>query len=344
MKLIPQFPSFYNINMLHGILAALVTFSLWGISPLYWNLLGQVPQLQLLAHRILWSFVLCFLVVLAQGTSALTHALTQACTLPTLRRHGLAAVFIAGNWALYVWAVSSGFVSQASLGDYILPLVTVLLGVVFLSERLHRLQWLAIGLATLGLCVVSLGYGIFPWVSIVLGLCEALYSFAKTKATALSSIQGVAFEMGLLLLPAVAYIVVAEVQGEGMFGHADSHTLLLLVGSGVLTALPLVTLSFAVQRLPLTLVGVLVYVTPTIEVLLAAFAFHEHFSTVTLLGFGLVWLALLVFSVQSYRNHRHDLAIKQQLVGGLEVVPPLHDTPFVAVTTPTAAIVPKEIV
>ncbi|ETV67334.1 protein RarD [Aphanomyces astaci] len=317
------------MTKLRGVAAALTTFTIWGVSPLYWRELGHVPELQVLMHRILWSFVLCatLTVAFARDWSVLATAFGHAKTTAAFRRHGIAALFISGNWAVYVWAVNAGFVSQAGLGDYILPLITVLLGVVFLRERLHRYQWAAIGLATLGLCVISVGYGVFPWVSLVLALCEALYSFAKTSPLVrLNAIQGVAFEMSMLVVPAVAYLVFVEVSegNRGVFGHGEIHTDLLLVGSGVVTALPLVTLSYAVQHLPLTVVGVLVYVTPTIVVLLAAFAFHEHFSAVILLGFGLVWASLVIFSAQSYMGYR-DIHKQDQTADPAIVLTPAND-------------------
>ncbi|RHZ32462.1 hypothetical protein DYB37_012678, partial [Aphanomyces astaci] len=324
-----QFTYFSTMTKLRGVAAALTTFTIWGVSPLYWRELGHVPELQVLMHRILWSFVLCatLTVAFARDWSVLATAFGHAKTTAAFRRHGIAALFISGNWAVYVWAVNAGFVSQAGLGDYILPLITVLLGVVFLRERLHQYQWAAIGLATLGLCVISVGYGVFPWVSLVLALCEALYSFAKTSPLVrLNAIQGVAFEMSMLVVPAVAYLVFVEVSegNRGVFGHGEIHTDLLLVGSGVVTALPLVTLSYAVQHLPLTVVGVLVYVTPTIVVLLAAFAFHEHFSAVTLLGFGLVWASLVIFSAQSYMGYR-DIHKQDQTTDPAIVLTPAND-------------------
>ncbi|KAF0691387.1 hypothetical protein As57867_017323, partial [Aphanomyces stellatus] len=199
-------------------------------------------------------------------------------------------------------AANAGYIVQTSLGGYILPLVTVLLGVVVLGEKLRPLQWVAIGIAALGVLIVSIGYGVVPWISFALATTEGIYSLLKKKAT-LGPLDGVMIETGALFLPSLGYLAATETHGHGAFGHESIGTTLLLLGAGVMATSTLVSFGYAVQRIPLTLIGVLRYVTPTIQVCLAVFFYHEPFSTVNLCGFVLLWIALTLFSYQSYVAH-----------------------------------------
>ncbi|RHY09886.1 hypothetical protein DYB37_010005 [Aphanomyces astaci] len=295
--------------MRNGICAALLAYCIWGFSPLYWRLLADVPPDQLVMHRIVWSFLIVLVIVVAtQWQDFRQNALTWS----NLQLHGTAAYFIGANWALFVWAVNSGFVVQASLGNYILPLVTVLLGVVVLREHLRPWQWFAIGLAAVGVVVVSIGYGVVPWISFALATTEGIYGLFKKKAT-LPSLQGVVLETGALFVPAVAYLLYAESRGVGSFGHGTMGKNELLFGAGIMATSSLVSFGYAVLRIPLTLTGVLRYITPTIQVCLAVFVYHEPFSTVNFVGFVLLWIALAIFSVQSYFKHQQEMRRKTQV-------------------------------
>ncbi|KAF0717961.1 Aste57867_1987 [Aphanomyces stellatus] len=293
----------------NGILAALLAYCIWGFSPLYWRLLVDVPSDQLVCHRIVWSFLIVLTIV---ALTQWDHFYNKALTAANIRLHATSAVFIGTNWALFVWAVNSGYVIQASLGNYILPLVTVLLGVVILREPLRPWQWVAIAIAAVGVLVVSVGYGVVPWISFALSLTEGMYGLLKKKAT-LKSLEGVVIETGSLFVPAASYLVYAEWQGVGAFGHGTMGKNWLLFGAGIMATSSLTSFGYAVQRIPLTLIGVLRYITPTIQVCLAVYVYHEPFSTVNLCGFVLLWIALTIFTCQSYLKHREDSIKKVQV-------------------------------
>ncbi|ETW02736.1 protein RarD [Aphanomyces invadans] len=295
--------------MRSGICAALLAYCIWGFSPLYWRLLTDVPSDQLVMHRIVWSFLIVLAIV---ATTQWKDFRQNALTWSNIWLHGTAAYFIGMNWAMFVWAVNSGFVVQASLGNYMLPLVTVLLGVVVLREHLRPWQWFAIGLAAVGVIIVSIGYGVVPWISFALSTTEGFYGLFKKKAT-LPSLQGVVLETGALFLPASTYLLWAEYTGVGAFGHGTMGKNELLFGAGIMATSSLVSFGYAVLRIPLTLTGVLRYITPTIQVCLAVFVYHEPFSPLNLAGFVLLWIALAIFSFQSYLKHQDDMRRKTQV-------------------------------
>ncbi|KAH9109724.1 hypothetical protein LEN26_004817 [Aphanomyces euteiches] len=295
--------------MRNGIAAALLAYCIWGFSPLYWRLLVDVPADQLVMHRIVWSFVIVLAIVALTGWQSFRE---KALTWTNITLHGTAAYFIGTNWALFVWAVNSGFVIQASLGNYILPLVTVLLGVAVLHEPLRPWQWFAIGLASVGVLIVSIGYGVVPWISFALSMTEGIYGLLKKKAT-LSSLEGVVLETGALFVPAVSYLLWSNFEGVGAFGHGTTGRDWLLFGAGIMATSSLTSFGYAVKHIPLTLTGVLRYITPTIQVCLAVFVYHEPFSTVNFIGFVLLWIALSIFTWQSYVKHREEMARKTQV-------------------------------
>lgn len=278
-----------------GIWYAIGGYAIWGLFPIYWKWLHVVPALQLLGHRIGWSFILLFVVILLTGQWTAFRA--RAFEPRTLRIYAIAAVLIAVNWLVYVWSVNAGFVVEASLGYFINPLLSVLLGVIFLRERLHPWQWLPLGLAALGVIVAAFGYGLSLWIALALATSFGLYGLVK-KTAPLNSFHGLTLETGILFLPALAYLLFAEWTGQGAFLHVDATANLLLVGAGLVTIIPLLLFSSATQRIPLTMIGVLQYITPTLQFLLGIFAYHEAFSLAQALGFGLVWIALLLFSVE----------------------------------------------
>ncbi|KAG9403769.1 hypothetical protein AC1031_005263 [Aphanomyces cochlioides] len=295
--------------MRNGIAAALLAYCIWGFSPLYWRLLVDVPSDQLVMHRIVWSFLIVLAIVALTGWQSFRE---KALTWTNIKLHATAAYFIGTNWALFVWAVNSGFVIQASLGNYILPLVTVLLGVAVLHEPLRPWQWFAIGLASVGVLIVSIGYGVVPWISFALSMTEGIYGLLKKKAT-LSSLEGVVLETGALFIPAVSYLLWSNYEGVGAFGHGTTKRDWLLFGAGIMATSSLTSFGYAVKHIPLTLTGVLRYITPTIQVCLAVFVYHEPFSSVNFVGFVLLWIALSIFTWQSYVKHREEMARKTRV-------------------------------
>ena len=291
--------------MKKGILYALGAYITWGFFPFYWKLLAGVPALQLLGHRILWSFItLIAILLIARQWKTIQKALNRR----VLTIYSVAAVLIAINWLTYVWAVGQGFIIETSLGYFINPLLSVLLGVIFLRERLRPLQWLPIGLATLGVLYLTFAYGSLPWVALTLAVSFGFYGLVKKNAP-LDSLPGLTMETGILFLPALGFLLYSEFSGTGAFLHTTPLLNLMLLGAGPVTILPLLLFASAAKRIPLTMIGVLQYVNPTIQFLLGTFVYKEPFDHHRLIGFGIVWLALILFVLEGFlRRPKSTLA------------------------------------
>jgi chloramphenicol-sensitive protein RarD len=286
-----------------GIWYAIGAYATWGLFPIYWKWLHQVPALQLLSHRIGWSFLLLLAVILAtrQWRAFRAAALTRR----VLRIYLVAALLIGVNWLTYVWAVNAGFIVETSLGYFINPLLSVLMGVLFLRERLRAWQWLPIGLATAGVLYLTFAYGALPWIALTLAVSFGFYGLIK-KVAPLSSLYGLTLETGILFLPALAYLLVANAAGQGAFLHVGARSDLLLVGVGLVTTIPLLMFASAARRIPLSLVGILQYITPTMQFLLGVLVYKEPFTHTRLIGFGVVWIALIIFGVEGFLAHRNQ--------------------------------------
>ena len=275
-------------------------FGFWGLVPLYWKLLADVPAAELLAHRVAWSLpCLAALLLLASRAADWTAALRSP------RAAGLLAsstFFITVNWFVFLWAMNTGRVLDSSLGYYINPLVSVLLGFLFLGERLHRAQGLAVGLAAAGVVVLTARHGL-PWISLVLGFSFGLYGLARKMAD-VPTVTGLFVEIALLTPLAVGYLVWLGGRGEGAFGPDDPARSLLLAAAGPVTAVPLALFAEGVRRLRLATVGFLQYLTPTGHFLLATAVFGEPFDGSHLVAFGLIWLALAIYTVDLRRRLR----------------------------------------
>ncbi len=283
-----------------GILYAILAYMIWGLFPIYWGQLENISALQLIGHRIAWSFVLLFLFLVVGGQ---LPAFGAAVSPKTIRVYLIAALLIAVNWFTYVWAVTHGFVVEASLGYFINPLFSVLLGMVVFGERLHLLQWISIGLAALGVVYLTFTYGTFPWIALVLAVTFGLYGLVK-KTAPLGSLSGLTLETGLLFVPAVVYLVACEFAGSGAFLHTTPLRDWLMVGAGLVTIVPLLLFSSAAPRVPLSTIGVLQYVNPTMQFLLGVLVFREPFTHDRLFGFGLVWAGLILFWIEGLRSRR----------------------------------------
>ncbi len=281
--------------MKKGVWFALAAYMIWGLFPVYWKWLHQVPAVQLLGHRVVWSFVvLAFAIGLTRQWRALRAAAFRR---RVLLIYLVAAILISINWLTYLLAVNSGFVVEASLGYFINPLISVLLGVVVLRERLRPLQWVPIGLAAVGVVYFSLAYGSVPWYAITLALSFGLYGLVK-KTAPLNSLYGMTLETALMLVPALAYLLYTEASHQGAFLHTNLTITLLLVGGGLVTTVPLLLFGSAAQRIPLALLGVLQYINPTLQFLLGTLVYHEPFSASRLIGFSIVWAALILYGVE----------------------------------------------
>ncbi len=287
-----------------GVIYGAAAYGLWGFFPLYFKLLGSINSVQIVAHRVIWSLAfLAILLVLRREVAGLWASLTRRTVLTYLT----AAVLLAINWLVFVYSVTAGHALEASLGYFINPLINVLLGSLFLGERPRPVQWVAIGLAAAGVAYMTFSLGAFPWIALTLATSFGLYGLVK-KTAPLNSLYGLSLETMLLAPPALLYLAFAEVTGSGAFGHSDPLITLLIVLLGVGTAIPLLLFASAARRIPLTTMGILQYISPTLQFFSSVFLFGEAFTAERLVGFGAIWLALIIFTLESYISHRRSLA------------------------------------
>jgi chloramphenicol-sensitive protein RarD len=274
-----------------GILAILAACVIWGLSPLYYNLLTMVPPLELLAQRTLWSFLFFALVLGLQGRfSALIHALGNRGHVITLFA---AACAIAVNWYFFIYSVQINRVSEASLGYFIFPLVAVVFGLIVFKEKLSALQWVAVALAVFAVLILTYGLGVAPWLALVLSLSFGTYSVLK-KRLDLSPVISVTLEVMLLLPLTVPYLLI---QNWPIQGSTDSWQIwFLLMGSGPLTATPLILFSFATRRISMSTVGIMQYINPSIQFLVALLIFAEPMTDWHFGAFSIIWVAVVIYS------------------------------------------------
>jgi chloramphenicol-sensitive protein RarD len=284
-----------------GFWYGLGAYFIWGFFPIYWKWLHGVPALQILGHRIVWSFGLLALALLALRQWRLFRSEVSGPGI--VRVYLLAAVLLGVNWLIYVWAVNAGYVVESSLGYFINPLVNVLLGVLVLRERLRRGQWLAVGLAAAGVVYLTIAYGAPPWIALSLALSFGLYGLVTKKAP-LNALHGLTLETGLLCAPLVIYLALMESNGQGAFLHSDLTTTFLLMGAGIVTVVPLLMFNAAVRLIPLSMIGILQYVAPTLQFLVGVLIYREPFTPTLLAGFSLVWAALILFTAESFWARR----------------------------------------
>jgi chloramphenicol-sensitive protein RarD len=284
-----------------GVWFAIGAYTVWGLLPIYWKALHGVPAATILANRIAWSAVFVGLLLTIQHNWAwLRPALHSRRTVFT---YVAAAVLLSVNWYIYIWAVNADYLVDASLGYFITPLVNVVVGVLLFRERLSQGQWVAVGLAAAGVLYITFSYGQLPWIGLSLAFTFGLYGMVKKQAR-LPSLQGMAVETGTIFLPAVAFLLYQEVAGDGVLGHTDWVTSLLLAGTGIITVIPLLWFADAAQRIPLSMMGVIQYIAPTLMFFLGIAIFHEDFNADKLVGFALIWAALLVYWMTSMRAAR----------------------------------------
>ena len=289
-----------------GLLAAATAFTIWGVFPAYWHLLKAVPSMQIMAHRVVWSAVLVVGWLLwRDGWDWLRRIAARPRTLAAL---ALSSAVIAFNWSLYIWAVNAGHVVETSLGYFINPLVTVALGVVALRERLRRPQWIAVACAAAGVAWLTWSAGSPPWIALGLAGSFALYGLVR-KLVPVDAVAGLGVESLFMFLPALAYVLWAEAgHGGGFIGGWSLGTQLLLVFSGVVSAVPLIGFAYGVRRIPLSVVGLLQYIAPTLQLLLGVWYFHEPFGAAQLLGFGAIWLGLAIYASEGLWRARRRVA------------------------------------
>ena len=287
--------------MNRGTLAAAGAYCFWGVLPLYWRLLGSVPALEILVHRVVWALLL---VVALLAQQRRWHWLLRAGRSPRIMFTFCAtAALLAANWLIYLWAVQAGQVVEASLGYFINPLLNVVLGVIVLHERLRRGQLLAVLLATGGVLAFAWAHGAPPWIALSLALTFGAYGLLR-KLAALGSLEGLALEMLLAAGPALAYLLWLQGSGTAAFGGATLAQDLLLAGCGLVTAVPLLLFASGARRVSLVTLGLLQYTAPTLQFLLGVFVFGETQSPQRLAAFGLIWLALLLYSAEAIGQQR----------------------------------------
>jgi chloramphenicol-sensitive protein RarD len=278
-----------------GILAGIGAYTLWGLFPIYWRLLEQDPAIEILAHRMVWSLVfVAGILTLQKEWRWLGEVLRNRRTVVI---YTLAAILLSLNWYTYIWAVNAGYVVEASLGYFINPLVNFLLGVIFLGEKLRGGQVAAVILAGLGVVYLTVNYGSLPWISLVLAFTFGMYGLIK-KTAPLESMHGFSLETLVLFLPALAYLFYRNASGIGAFVHQGLLVTMLLILAGPVTSIPLLMFGYAARRIPLSMLGFIQYITPTLQFLLGVFVYFEPFPKARLVGFGIIWLALLVYSLE----------------------------------------------
>ncbi len=287
--------------MKKGIWYAIGAYTLWGVFPVFWKLLQSASASEIVAHRMVWSLV--FL-------AAILSYRRQWQWLPKIRRNRramgifvLTAALLGTNWLIYVWGVNAGHIIETSLGYFINPLVNVLFGVIFFHERLRGGQWLSIVIAAAGVLYLTVSYGALPWIALSLAFSFGFYGMFKKKSP-LNALEGLSLEMMVLFIPALLYLFYLQGTGQAAFGHVGLMTTFLLAMTGVATAIPLLFFAAAAQRIPLSVIGVLQYLAPTLQFLIGVVIYGEAFTQTRLIGFGIIWLALLIYTVEGVATRR----------------------------------------
>jgi chloramphenicol-sensitive protein RarD len=289
-----------------GFLLGVAAYGLWGAFPLYWPLLEPAGAVEILAHRVLWSLVTMGLLVVLLGRQRHFRALWRSRR--TLTLLGVASLTIALNWGTFIYGVNNDHVVETSLGYFINPLVTVLMGVLILGETLRPPQWVAMGIATVAVVILTVDYGRLPWVALVLACSFGTYGLAKKQAGA-GAIESLALETVLLAPAAAAYVGWLTVSGRADFGaHGAGHALLITT-TGIVTAVPLICFGAAATRLPMVTLGLLQYLAPVIQFALGVLVFREPMPPARWLGFGLVWIALMIFTFEAIQHRRRQLRL-----------------------------------
>ncbi len=283
-----------------GLIFGLSAYVLWGLFPLYWPLLKPASAYEIVAHRAVWTLIFCLIVL------AFHKKLRQ--TISQLRKprifFGLltTTVLISINWIVYIWATNAGHVVEASLGYYINPLVIIAFGVILLKEKMRLGQWIAVGIATTGVAILTIDYGRLPWIALALALSWGSYGVIK-KMLGLGALEGLAIETALSFIPYLAFLLILERNGTGQFGHHLGLTT-LLIAAGAITAIPLLLFNGSTTRLPYTVIGLLQYITPTIQFSIGVWVRHEDMPAARWAGFAIIWCALIALAIDLVRSGR----------------------------------------
>ena len=289
-----------------GLLFGVSAYSLWGLFPIYWPLLEPASAVEIVSHRAVWTLVFCFIILWLTKTLKSTLALLKRPKI--VAGLFLGSILISINWIVYIYAATSGHVVEASLGYYINPIVVIATGVLILKEKMRQLQWVSVGVATLGVAVLTVDYGRLPWIALGLAFSWGGYGLVK-KQLGLGALEGLSIETLISSGAYLAYLIWLGNQGEGQFGVSWKITL-LFIGGGAVTAIPLLLFNGATNRLPLTLIGLLQYITPTIQFSIGVWYFNEDMPAARWIGFIIIWIALVALAfdlVKSGRSVDHSI-------------------------------------
>jgi len=283
-----------------GLLFGFSSYIIWGLFPLYWPLLEPANPLEIVSHRAVWTLVFCLIVLALSKQIRTTLAVMK--NPKTMAALLLSTILVSINWITYIWAVNHGHVVEAALGYYINPLIIIAFGVILLREKMRPLQWVAVGIAAVGVLVLTIDYGRLPWVAISLALSWGSYGLVKKKLN-LGALEGLAIETLISFIPYVGYLIFLGNQGTGQFGH-DPLLTILLISAGAVTAIPLLLFNGSTTRLPYSTIGLLQYITPTIQFSIGVWLRHEDMPTARWIGFIVIWFALAALATDLVRSSR----------------------------------------
>jgi len=291
-----------------GIVYAASAYILWALFPIYWKNLGSVPAIVVIGHRMIWSFVFVLGVLVLKKDWERYRVIFQS---PKILLTYLAAASLLGiNWLVFVWAINAGFIVESSLGYFINPLVSVLLGVIFFREKLRLWQWLPIGLALLGVIYLTVSYGALPWIALILAFSFGFYGLIKKSAT-LNSLDGFALETGFMFLPALIYLLYFKSLGQGVFADQGLTIALLLVFTGFVTGIPILLFGAGARRIRLSTLGLLQYIVPTGHLLIGVLIYGENFPQEKMVGYSMIWIAIVFYSLEGIINRRRERLISR---------------------------------
>ena len=283
-----------------GLLFGVSSYILWGLFPLYWPLLQPANPLEIVSHRAVWTLVFCLIVL---ALSKQLHSTIAIVKKPRIMAGlFLTTILVSINWLTYIWATNNGHVVEAALGYYINPLIIIAFGVLLLREKMRPLQWLAVGIAAVGVAILTFDYGRLPWVAISLALSWGTYGLVKKKLD-LGALDGLAIETLISLIPYAGYLIYLGNQGSGQFGQSTGLTI-LLISAGAVTAIPLLLFNGSTTRLPYSTIGLMQYITPTIQFSIGVWIRHEDMPAARWIGFLVIWLALAALATDLVRSSR----------------------------------------
>jgi len=287
--------------MNRGLFYAFIAYGMWGLLPIYWKLLHSVSPAAILSHRMVWSLVVVAAILTARREWAWIRRIDRRAVLTFVA----VALLLIVNWYTYIWAINAGFIVESSLGYFINPLVNVLLGGIFLGERLRPLQKVAIAIACGGVLYLTLRVGALPWIALILAFSFGFYGLLK-KTAGLNALEGMGLEMSLLSIPALAWLLFSGDPASPSLLTGTPYITALLVGTGVVTAIPLLAFAAAARRLTLTTLGLIQYLAPTLQFFIGVFLYGEAFTPARAVGFVLIWIALALYSSETFLRHRQQ--------------------------------------